>query len=308
MDKISLLGQRAIVTGSGKGIGRAHALELARRGAAVVVNDVDRAAADAVVQEITASGGSAIASYDAVGSKAAGQSLVDLAVEAFGGLEIVINNAGFLRPDYFENMSEERIDAILDVHLKGSIYVTQAAWPIMQRQNYGRVVMTGSSSGMFAHQGQINYCAAKAGVYGLTKALAYEGLAHNINVNILLPGSPTGIDKNDPIPDMVANYAKFVTPEMRAKLDKTNRSPEMISHMAVYLVSRECDLTGEAFSVYAGRYARVFVGVADGWLTKPEETVTAEAVRDHLAQIRDLSSYSVPKWLFEEVSGIGSRL
>ncbi|MBV9996166.1 MAG: SDR family NAD(P)-dependent oxidoreductase [Caulobacteraceae bacterium] len=309
MAKLTHEGQRAVVTGAGKGIGRAHALELGRRGVSVVVNDFDRAAADAVVAEIKSGGGKAVANYDSVGGKAAGQSIIDAAVREFGGLEIVINNAGFLRTNMFENMTEAQIDAILEVHLLGTIYVTQAAWPIMQKQKYGRVVITSSASGMFAHQGQINYCSAKAGCYGLTKALAYEGQDHGVKVNALLPMAPTGIDRYDPIPNMAEEFAKFITPQLRDETaGATNDTPEMIAYMAAYLVSRECEVTGEAYSICRGRFGRVFVGVADGWLTRKGDDVSAETVADHLAQIRDISHSSAPKWLYDEVRDVTLRL
>jgi len=306
--RLSLDGQRAIVTGAGRGIGRAHALELAQRGVAVLVNDVDAANADAVVAEIQAAGGVAVASHEPVGSKASGEALVAQAGQELGGLEIVINNAGFLRPDYFENLSEAKIEAVLEVHLMGALYVTQAAWPILQAQKYGRVVMTSSSSGMLGHQGSSNYSTAKAGIFGLMKALSYEGEAHNIRVNAILPFALGLMQQGNPIPDMPENYGKFLTPQMRAALDGARRSPEMIAHLAAFLVSRDCDVSGEAFSVCYGRFARVFVGVSDGWLAGPGEQVSGETVRDHLPQIRDISRHSTPKWLFEEVADVARRL
>jgi len=309
MSKLTHAGDRAVVTGAGKGIGRAHALELASRGVSVLVNDVDRAAADAVVGEITASGGKAVANYDVVGTKASGAAIIDAAVQAFGGLEIVINNAGFLRTAMFEDMTEAQINAVLEVHLLGTIYVTQAAWPILQKQNYGRVVVTASASGLFAHHGQANYCAAKAGCYGFTKALAYEGENHGIKVNALLPMAPTTIDRDDPIPHMAEEYARFVTPRMREKMSAlANEGPEMVAYMAAYLVSRECAVTGEAYSVCRGRFGRVFVSVADGWLTHKGEPVSAERVADHIAQIRDTSRATTPLWLFHEVAEVAQRL
>lgn len=308
MTALSFEGQRAVITGAGKGIGRAHAIDLASRGAAVLVNDVDRASADAVVGEIVSAGGTAVANYDAVGPKAVGDAIVDQAMQELGGVEIVINNAGFLRNALFEDMTEAQFDAIIGCHLMGTIYVTQAAWPIMQRQQYGRVILTSSSSGMFSHQGLSNYAAAKGGTYGLLRALAYEGKRHNIQVNCLLPASPTTIADQDPIPEMVENYAQYVTPEMFAKLAKTNQSQESIAAIATWLVSRDCDVNGEAFSIRAGRFGRVFVGVADGWLSNPEDAVSAESIRDHMDAIRDTGRYSIPMSIFEEVRDVAQRL
>ena len=308
MSGISFEGQRAIVTGAGVAIGRAHAHDLARRGAAVLVNDADVASADRVVEEIRAAGGKAVANHDPVGSKEAGEAIVAHAVREFGGIEIVINNAGVRGHNLFENMTEQQIKAVMDVHLMASIYVTQPAWKIMRAQKYGRIVMTSSSSGMFSHQGLANYAAAKAGVYGLTKALAYEGGPYDIKVNALLPYSPDVGNRKPPIPNMAEEWAKFQTPEETAKLKTTVSTPDMISHMAVYLASRECEVSGELFSVCNGRYARVFVGIADGWLSRPDEAVSAEAVRDHLSEIRDISRHSVPMWLFEEVAAVARRI
>ena len=308
MSTVSLAGQRAVISGAGRGLGRAYALELARRGAAVVVNDLDCDNADRVVAEITSNGGRAAVSYEAVASKSAGHAIVDLALSAFGGIDIVINNAGILRPGYFEDLSERQFNEVLDVHLNGTIYLTQAAWPHLQAQKYGRVVLTSSSTGLFGNQGQANYAAAKGGVWGLGRALAYEGEAHKIQVNVLLPFAATVMDKNDPVPDVLENYAKFVTSDLRKRLDLVNHDPAMSAHLIAYLTSPECDVSGEAYSICYGRYARVFVGVADGWLTTPGEVVTAEAVRDHWNQIRDLGSHSTPRWLFEEVTNVARRL
>ena len=308
-EKLSLKGQRIIVTGAGNGLGRAYALLLAELGGQLVVNDFSQDAADAVVAEIKASGGDAVASYDAVGSKGAGKAIVKTALDAFAGVDAVINNAGFIRPAMFEDISEADLNSILQVHLFGSIYVTQAAWPILQKQRYGRVVMTSSSSGMFAHGGMASYSAAKAGVFGLTKALAYEGQDYNIAVNAVLPVALTTINKDRPIPGMAENYAKFITPELRQRVaDIANQGPEMVAYLVACLVDRKCEVTGEAYSVSRGRYGRVFVGVADGWLTRKGEAVSPETVRDHLPEIRDIGDHTAPKWVFDETLDVARRL
>ena len=308
-EQLSLANLRAAVTGAGKGIGRGYALDFARRGAAVVVNDLDRDAAAAVVAEIKGAGGHAAASYDDVGTVAGGERLTATALENFGGLEILVNNAGFLRPAYFEDMSAGQVDAVLDVHLRGAFYCTQPAWRIMKKQRFGRVVMTGSSSGMFGHQGQANYCAAKAGIYGLTKALCYEGDAYNIKVNMVMPIATTSIGVNDPIPDMMENYLKFITEENYRKLrTSSRRDPATIAALVSYLASRECETSGEAYSVCHGRFGRVFVGVADGWLAGPGDEVSAETVAEHFEEIRDIDRHTVPRWLFEECATVADRL
>jgi NAD(P)-dependent dehydrogenase (short-subunit alcohol dehydrogenase family) len=308
MSQISLKGDRAIVTGAGRGLGRSYALELARRGARVLVNDLARENADAVVAEIAALGGTAIADYEAIGSKESGLALVSRAIHHWGGLEILVNNAGILRPGYFEALSPPEIDAVLETHLLGTIYVTQAAWPTLRAQKYGRVMVTSSSTGMLGNQGQSNYAAAKAGAFGLAKALAYEGEQHNIQVNVLLPYAATVIHAKNPIPDIVENYARFVSPDLRERLARANHEPDMTAHLVAYLASRECAVSGEAYSVCYGRFARVFVAVADGWLSKPGEVVSAELVRDNFAKIRDTTRSSVPRWLFEEVADVARRL
>ncbi len=161
---------------------------------------------------------------------------------------------------------------------------------------------------MLGNQGQANYAAAKAGSFGLAKALSYEGEEHGIQVNVLLPYATTVIHANDPIPDIIEQYGRFVTPDLRERLNHANHDPEMTSHLVAYLASRESSVSGEAYSVCYGRFARVFVAVADGWLTSPDEQVSAEAVRDHFHEIRDTGRFSVPKWLFEEVADVAKRL
>jgi NAD(P)-dependent dehydrogenase (short-subunit alcohol dehydrogenase family) len=310
-EPLSLEGQRIVITGAGNGLGRAYARLLAERGARIVVNDVLGEAADAVVAEIRAKGGEAVASYDPVGSKAAGQAIVQVAFDAFGGLDALVNNAGIARPALFEDMSEADMEDVLRVHLHGSIYTTQAAWPFLQKQKYGRILMTSSTSGMFGNPGMVNYSAAKSGVYGLAKALAYEGLDYDIAVNVLLPvaGGGTAMSKNLVIPTLAENYAKFMSPELRQKVKtEANQSPELIAPMVAYLVSPECAYTGEAYSICRGRYGRVFVGVADGWLTRKGPTISPEDIRDRLPEIRDIDHHSVPKWLFEETADVARRL
>jgi NAD(P)-dependent dehydrogenase (short-subunit alcohol dehydrogenase family) len=192
-------GQVAIVTGAGRGLGRAHALGLAQRGASVVVNDVGGVGteagptADRVVAEIEQAGGSGIPSYDSVASPEGGRALVARAVDHFGSLDILINNAGFLRNALFAEMTIDEFDAVLDVHLRAAFLVTQSAWHVMQKKGYGRVVMTSSSSGLFGRKGGANYCAAKAGIVGLTRALALEDASSGIRVYGDRVGQPPAI-------------------------------------------------------------------------------------------------------------------
>ena len=215
-----------VITGAGRGLGRAHALEFARRGAKLVINDLGGAVdgtgsgptAQSVVDEILAMGGQAIANTASVADEVAAQSIIDDAVNAFGRVDILINNAGILRDKTFANITMENFRAVLDVHLLGSVYVTKAAWPIMYEKNYGRIVFTSSVSGIYGNFGQANYGAAKMGMVGMMNVLSIEGLAKNIRVNTLAPAAETrligtipGMEVNpdDPAPE---RHPKLVTP------------------------------------------------------------------------------------------------
>lgn len=215
-----------VITGAGGGLGKAHALEFAKRGAKVVVNDLGGSGdgtgssdmADLVVDEISSSGGTAIANKASVSSKEGAQSIIDDAVNAFGTVDILVNNAGILRDKSFKNMELGDWDIVMDVHLNGSAYVTKAAWPVMYEKNYGRIVLTSSVSGIFGNFGQANYGAAKMGMVGLMNVLAVEGLSKNIKVNCLAPAAETrligtipGVEVNPDDPDPM-RHPRLVTP------------------------------------------------------------------------------------------------
>jgi NAD(P)-dependent dehydrogenase (short-subunit alcohol dehydrogenase family) len=300
-------GEVAVVTGAGRGIGRAEAVLLAERGANVVVNDVARERVDEVVAEIRASGGRAVPSYDSVSTVDGGHAIVQTALDSFGGLEALINNAGFLRCGYFEDLTLAQIDEVLDVHLRAAFHVTQPAWRVMKSNGYGRVLMTSSSSGMFSHHGLANYAAAKAGVYGLTKALAYEGLDHGIAVNALLPFADSAIGVDNPIPDWTAHRQRYIADDEQALL-ATRRDPMLTAVLSAYLVSRACTVSGEAFSACHGRYARVFVAATEGWLADGTGNVTIETLGAHFDQVRDTTRHSVPRFVFDEIADVARRL
>lgn len=219
-------GKVVVITGAGGGLGKAHALEFASRGAKVVVNDLGGSgdgvgsgdAADLVVDEIKAAGGEAIANKASVSDKAGAQSIIDDAVSAYGTVDILVNNAGILRDKSFKNMDMQDWDLVMDVHLNGTAYVTKAAWPIMYANNYGRIVFTSSTSGIFGNFGQTNYGAAKMGMLGFMNVLSIEGLSKNIKVNCLAPAAETrligtipGRDVNPDDPDPM-RHPKLVTP------------------------------------------------------------------------------------------------
>jgi NAD(P)-dependent dehydrogenase (short-subunit alcohol dehydrogenase family) len=316
--QVAFDGQVVVVTGGGRGIGRAHSLDLANRGARVVVNDRAPEHADAVVAEIEQAGGSAAPSYDDIGTAAGGQALIDVAVQRFGTVDAVIHNAGNVSNGYFEDLTEEQIDAVIAVHLKGGFFVGQPAWRIMKDNGYGRIVLTCSSTGMFSHQGMANYAAAKAGVYGLTKALAYEGRPHNINVNCVLPGAATTISDNDPIPGFDVDWGGSRQVEQHAGGERTwstifetlqaRRTAHAVAPMVTYLASSGCEVSGEAFIAMAGWYGRVFVGKAKGYLAPDTETVVAEDIAAHFGGIRDLSEQTVPADTFEDMAEIADAV
>jgi NAD(P)-dependent dehydrogenase (short-subunit alcohol dehydrogenase family) len=285
MSEIRFDGRVAIITGAGGGLGRSHALELARRGAQVVVNDLGgamdgtgsgSAAADLVVKEIQESGGTAVANYDSVATPDGGEAIVKTALDNFGQLDVVVNNAGILRDRSFAKMSQEELELVLDVHLKGAFFVSQPAFRVMKERNYGRFIFTASAAGVFGNFGQSNYGAAKMGLVGLSNVLAQEGEKNNIKSNVIAPIALT-------------RMTETIMGGMGLKLD-----PEYVTSLVVYLTSEECELTHEIYSVGAGRYARVFVGLCPGWTDIESASIDAEDVRDHIAQIRSESDYIVP--------------
>lgn len=300
--RISFDGHVVVLTGAGGGLGRAHALELARRGAAVVVNDVagldsaEGPASDAVVAEIEAAGGKAVASYDSVGTPDGGRAIVETALARFGTVDAVIHNAGVWRHVFYDEMTPDRLDPVLDVHLRGAFFVTQPAWTIMKQKGYGRIVLTSSGAGAFGRETGANYVAAKAGILGLGRALALEGARHGILSNCILPIAPFG--RRGPVPlEITEQLTKSGLPP--------NAGPELVSPMVAYLASAACAVSGEAFSAGCGRYARVFIGVTTGWLSPGSACATAEDIGAHLDDIEDLGGFAVPASVWEELRDIG---
>ncbi len=271
-------GRVAVVTGAGGGLGRAHALELARRGARVVVNDLGGARdgsgsgsdmADAVVDEITGAGGEAVANYDGVHTWEGGEAIVGTALDAWGRIDIVVNNAGILRDVTLHKMDRAQLDAVLKVHLYGGFHVTRAAWPHLREQSYGRVVTTASGSGLYGNFGQSNYGAAKMGLVGLTRTLAIEGHKYGILANAIAPVAASRMTEDIMPP---------------AFLDKLR--PEEVSPLVAWLASEANTTSGSIYSVGGGYIARV--AIVEGAPVTFDETPTAEQVGAVMADLDDL--------------------
>ena len=296
----SFAGRVAIVTGAGAGLGRAYALELARRGAAVVVNDIGHA--DAVVAEIHAAGGQAVACAASVASRAGGKAIVEAALDGFGRLDILIANAGNLRAARFDDMSDEDIDAVLGVHLKGGFYVGQPAFAAMKRQGYGRILFTASSSGLFGHPWQASYGAAKAGLVGLANVVALEGRDHGILCNVILPNARTTMA--DGVSFDWAREVSAVGAALR-RIAATSvgggerLAPEWVVPLAVHLVSERSQATHQIYSACSGRYARVVIGVAEGWAASAMPS--AEDIAAHWCEIGDVGQLHEPLSVYDEV-------
>ncbi|HUH68831.1 MAG TPA: SDR family NAD(P)-dependent oxidoreductase [Mycobacterium sp.] len=304
---IDFSGQVAVVTGAGRGLGRLYALELARRGASVVVNDLggtmhgegaDPSVADVIVDEIERAGGVAVASHDSVDSPEGGEAIVRAALERFGRLDAVVSNAGIFNSIAFEDLSPEDWRRMVRVHLDGGFYLSQPAYRVMKSQGYGRFVFISSSGGMFGQPLEAHYAAAKAGLVGLANVIAIEGAPHGIFANTVLPfgfsrmvtetvGDPKALEE--------IGFLKIIR-------------PELVVPIVVYLASRSCEVTHQNYSACAGRFARVFVGLGAGWLAEPGSTPTADDIADHFSQVSATEPFVVPASIFEEVFGVCERL
>ncbi len=312
MTTISFENQVVIVTGAGGGLGRAYALELARRGAAVVVNDLggsveggsgSSAMATQVVAEIRQQGGRAIASCDSVSTEAGAQAMVNMALETFGRVDAVINNAGNMRLSSLAEGCPEDLQALLSVHLFGSYFVTRAAWRVMQKQQYGRVLFTASSAGLFGNQGQGFYGTAKAAVFGLMNTFAIEGESQGILCNAILPFASSRMTEHA-MQGMDEEYLKRTMPVFASL--KNSTQPEFTAGLATYLVSNVCRSTHGLYSSCGGRMARAFVGVTRGWQGSREVAPDAETIAEHFAEITalDTEGFSVPQSPSDELKQV----
>jgi NAD(P)-dependent dehydrogenase (short-subunit alcohol dehydrogenase family) len=288
MSDVGFEGRVAIITGAGGGLGRQHALLMASRGAQVVVNDlggaVDGTGSDAgpaqkVVEEIEALGGVAVADVNSVATQEGAEAMVKTALDAFGRVDIVVNNAGILRDKSFVNMTPDLWDPVIAVHLTGTYNVTRAAWGQFREQNYGRVVSTASASGIFGNFGQTNYAAAKMGIVGMTRVWAQEGAKYNIRANAIAPVARTRMTE-----DLLGPLVEKI-------------APELVSPVVAYLASEECDVNGEIYSVGGGRVSRIFIAEAPGYFKKD---LTIEDVRDNWDTIRAEADYVIPTSVNDE--------
>ncbi|MDO8329571.1 MAG: SDR family NAD(P)-dependent oxidoreductase [Fluviicoccus sp.] len=290
-------GRVAIVTGAGNGLGRQHALLLASRGAKVVVNDLgggrhgdgkSSAAADAVVEEIRAAGGEAVANYDSVEN---GTAIVQTALDAFGTVDIVINNAGILRDVSFQKMTQDDWDLVYRVHLKGSMSVSHAAWPIMREKGYGRIIMTTSAAGIYGNFGQANYCAAKLGILGLAHCLAEEGRSKNILVNTIAPLAASRLTET------------ILPPEMLALL-----KPEYVSPLVAWLCHESCEDTKGLFEVGAGYIGKLRWERTQGHSFNTSRAMTVDEIAGKWAKISDFTDSEHPSTTNESFGTILANL
>ncbi|XID74335.1 SDR family NAD(P)-dependent oxidoreductase [Alkanindiges sp. WGS2144] len=293
MAKLRFDGRVAIVTGAGGGLGRQHALTLAARGCKVVVNDLgggahgggqSSSAADKVVEEIRAMGGEAVANYDSVEN---GTAIVQTALDHFGTVDIVINNAGILRDTSFAKMTEQDWDLVMRVHLEGSKSVSHAAWPIMREKGYGRIVMTTSAAGIYGNFGQANYCAAKLGILGLANCLAEEGRSKNIHVNTIAPLA-------------ASRLTETVMPQEMLDL----LQPEAVSPVVAWLCHEDCEETKGLFEVGAGYVAKLRWERAKGYFFPKSRAFDVDDVALRWSKMTDFSEATYPTSTTESISPI----
>lgn len=286
----------AIVTGAGEGVGREYALDLAKRGAAVVVNDIGHGpnqarTADRVVDEIKKSGGQAVTNFDTVATMEGGRNIVDAAMDHFGKVDILINNAGILRDRSFMKMTEQEWDDVIAVHLKGAFCVTQPAVKMMKENNYGRIVFTASSSGMYGNFGQSNYGAAKMGVIGIMNTLKLETAKYNIKINTVAPNAATGMTQGV-FPDEVAKRIK----------------PQFNTPIVTFLCSEKNRESGMIFTMSAGWFARsAMVSGKGSCIGDTKRLIKAEEIRDKFDQIKSLEN-ALPYEHCGEIYSLGRPL
>ncbi len=299
MSEIRYDGRVAVITGAGGGLGKTYAQMLASRGASVVINDLGGSSdgtgggtsmADQTVKEINEAGGKAVANYDSVATPEGGAGIIQTAVDNFGKVDIVINNAGILRDKSFAKLEPQHLEAVIDVHLKGAFYVTQPAFRVMKENSYGRIIFASSGAGIFGNFGQTNYGAAKMGLVGLSNVLAVEGAKSNIKCNVIAPIAKTRLTEQ-------------LLGGMADALD-----PNFVTPLVAYLCSEDCELTHEVFDVGGGRYARIFVGLGKGWTTSKGKIPSVEDIADNMDAIRSTDGYTIPDSIAGEMQAIAESL
>jgi NAD(P)-dependent dehydrogenase (short-subunit alcohol dehydrogenase family) len=290
MSEIDLTGRVAVVTGAGRGLGRSHALALAARGAAVVVNDLGigldgggekQPAAELVAAEIRDGGGEAAADGSDIATPAGGAALIERAIAEFGRVDILINNAGILRDRSGHKMTAEDVAPVLGVHLLGAFHTTLPAYARMRAQGHGRIVHTTSAAGLFGNFGQANYGAAKTGLLGLTRVLAIEGASRGVLSNAVSPCATTRMTESG-----FGEHAGLF-------------EPAHVSPLIVYLASDGCAVNGEVFSAGGGQVARIFVGLTEG-VFRADRPMTAEEIGGSLDRIMDTAGFSIPAAMEDE--------
>lgn len=296
-DELRFDNKSVVITGAGAGLGRAHALEFARRGARVVVNDLggdafgtgnNSNAADSVVKEIEAMGGQAVASYDSVEN---GEAIIQTAIDNFDRVDIVVNNAGILRDSSFTKMTDDDWDKIYRVHVLGAYKVTKAAWPHMQAQQYGRIINTTSAAGLYGNFGQANYATAKLGLVGLTQTLAIEGASKNIQVNAIAPVAGSRLTETILPADVVAAL-----------------KPEFVTPLVIKLCDENNEESGSVFEVGAGWVAKMRWQRSQGFSVKPDQALSAETIEQHWADICDFSQTEQPNSIQDSFAPIFKNL
>jgi NAD(P)-dependent dehydrogenase (short-subunit alcohol dehydrogenase family) len=299
MSEIRYDGRVAVITGAGGGLGKTYARMLGARGAMVVVNDLGGSAdgtgggtsmADQTVKEIVEAGGKAVANYDSVSTPEGGEGIIKAAIDNFGKVDIVINNAGILRDKTFAKLEPSDLEAVVDVHLKGAFFVSQPAFRAMKDAGYGRFVFTSSGAGIFGNFGQTNYGAAKMGLVGLSNVIALEGAKYNIKSNVIAPIAKTRLTEQ-----LLGAFADAL-------------DPNYVTPLVAYLVSEQCEQSHEVYSVGGGRYARVFVAACQGWAAPGRKIPTPEEVQANLGKIRDEAGYFIPGNANEELAVLAKMM
>jgi len=315
MSQIDFSGQVAVVTGAGGALGSAFCRELARRGAAVVANDLGGAPtgeggstdyADAIVRELRDGGARAVANYDTVATEAGGQAIIDAALAEFGRVDVVISNAGNQRNGAFGTLGADDIEAVFAVHVKGAYYLCQPAYREMSKQGYGRIVLVSSQSGIFGNPFRANYGAAKTAMIGLMNVIAQEA-PPGIAVNTLFPNAQGGrLGGSSPAegrPDI--SFLRAAGERTRHYGDAM--SPDFVAALACYMASRQCDTSQNMYSVLGGKYSRIFAGLTEGWYSPGTEAPSCDDILAHIAEIDDRSRYDVPLSGLDEMDLVVAR-